>query len=244
MKRTPVIFALALLVAFLSGCVAYQAPPPRYSAPPPPPARVVYAEPEYLYVIPTFGVYFVPGISAEIFFYSGRWYNRVGGLWYWSVSYGGPWTTIRIESIPRNLRRIPRDYRTRYWRDYYRVPYSYWKDRQKARPPKREYKEPSYLYKAPKPKTYIYPGAKDEVFFYKGRWYNRHKGVWYRGKNYQGPWNYTEVEKVPKHLRNMPPDYRKREKEYRKVPYEKLKKKKWKDKDDDNDDEDEDRRRR
>lgn len=241
MKKTAVLLSLALLLTVLTGCVAYQTPPPGYGGPPPPPPppSVAFVEPEYLYVIPTFGVYFVPGITAEVFFYSGRWYYRSGGMWYWGLSYRGPWTFIEVRRVPSGLRRLPPDYRNRYRSDYYRVPYGYWQKRKEYRPPKPSYSDPQYLYRVPKPNTYFYPGVSDEVFLHKKRWYNRHKGVWYSGPSYSGPWEHLDVERVPKDLRTIPPDYRKREKEYEKVPYEKFKKKRkgrGKDRDDDDDD--------
>jgi hypothetical protein len=210
---------LAILIA--SGCTVYSAGPPP-GAPPPGPPAVVIAEPEYLYLMPSWGVYFVPGVSIDILYYNGLWYYNARGIWYWGHSYRGPWLNLRVERVPKVLRKLPPDYRSRYRHDQYRVPYGHWKKRWEAPPPQTKQKPPGFMYKVPKAGAYAYPDARNEMFFRKDRWYKRYQGVWYWSWSYNGPWAYINPEQVPKQVRNLPPQ---RYDQYEKVPWEKGRKK-------------------
>lgn len=222
MKRYRLIFALMAALIVSSGCTVYQTAPAYGHEPPP---RVVVSQPEYLYIIPSYGVYFVPDISAEVFFVNGRWYYSVRGVWYWGTSYRGPWTHIEIRYIPRQLRKLPRDYRTRYRHKYYQVPYGHWKRRYQEVPPGSKSGSPPYMEKY---KNNIYLNPRDhDVIFHDGAWYRKYKGLWYEGKSNAGPWRYREMEKLPKTIKKLPPEYRQREpgKPAEQVPWWKLEKK-------------------
>jgi hypothetical protein len=222
MKRHAPIIALVVAVFVSSGCAVYQTPPAYGHEPAP---RVVVSAPEFLYVIPTFGVYFVPNISAEVFFVNGRWYYSASGVWYWGTSYRGPWTYIEVRHIPRHLRKLPHDYRARYRHDYYRVPYGHWEKRRKALPPSAKHKPPAYVNKY-KSNVYLHPKDPD-VVFHDGYWYRRYKGLWYQGKSNTGPWRYPEVGFLPKAVKKLPPEYREKKpgKPPKQVPWTKMEKK-------------------
>ena len=214
-KHAPVIALLAAVIAGF-GCTVYPTAPAYGHEPPP---RFVFSQPEYLYVIPSFGVYFVPNIGAEVFFVDGRWYYNARGVWYWGANYRGPWTHIEVRHIPRHLRRLPKDYRSKYRHDYYRVPYGHWKKRYYEVPPRSKNGSPPYMEKY-KNKVYLYPKDRD-VIFHDGNWYRRYKGLWYEGRSNTGPWRYRENKGLPKAVKKLPPDYRKPEpgKPYKQVPW-------------------------
>ena len=215
-KHAPVIALLAAVIVSF-GCTVYPTSPAYGHEPPP---RVVISQPEYLYLIPSFGVYFVPNISAEVFFVNGRWYYNARGVWYWGASYRGPWTHIEVRYIPRHLRKLPRDYRSKYRHEYYRVPYRHWENRRKDLPPRTTYKpSPPYVQKY-KRNVYLHPQNPD-VIFHDGYWYRKYKGTWYQGKKSTGPWRYRENKVLPKAVKKLPPDYRKpkRGKPYKQVPW-------------------------
>jgi hypothetical protein len=222
MKRYILVLVLLFFVSFGAGCTVYQAAPAYGHEPPP---RVVVSQPEYLYLIPSYGVYFVPNISAEVFFVNGRWYYSARGIWYWGGSYRGPWTRIEVRHVPRHLRSLPRDYRKKYHRDYYRVPYGHWEKRRYDLPPKAEHRSPPYVERF-KRNVYILPQNPD-VVFHDGAWYRKYKGTWYEGKSSTGPWRYQDIQRVPKTIKKLPPDYRqpKPGKPYKKVPWPEVQKK-------------------
>jgi hypothetical protein len=60
------------------------------------------------------------------------------------------------------------------------------------------------------PGTYAYyaPDAGADIFFYHGFWYRPHHGYWYRARGYNGPWVNIRHARVPRVLRNLPPDFR------------------------------------
>ncbi len=97
------------------------------------PAPVVVApqpayveEPSEMVFIPRSNVYFVPGVSVDVFFYDNRWWNRRGDRWYRSGAYNGPWMAVGPRHVPRAVYRVPADYRTVYVREK-RIPYGQWK---------------------------------------------------------------------------------------------------------------------
>jgi hypothetical protein len=223
MLRKLSVFILLLAVpAAVSGCVTYPVAYPTVRVPPPP--AVVINEPAFLYLIPTWGIYFVPDISVNIMSYNGLWYYNVRGAWYWSRSYLGPWDYIHVDRVPGTLRKLPRDYRSKYRRDYYKVPFAHWRKRHTEPPPRYSQKEPPYLYKTPRSGVYAYPGAKGEIYYHKDRWYSRFKGVWYWSWSYNGPWAYKDVDRLPGKMKDMPRQkYDKDDDRYKRVPW-----KKWK----------------
>ena len=115
MKRHALAVSFTLIFLVLTGCTVYHTGPPP-GAPPPAPPVVTIAEPAFLYLVPSLNVYFVPGVTFDILYYNGLWYYNVRGFWYWGRSYGGPWSYMRPELIPKVLRRLPHDYRSRHRR--------------------------------------------------------------------------------------------------------------------------------
>ncbi len=89
------------------------------------PPPVLVSPPSDLVLIPSIGVYFVPGISADIFFYDGYWWAPRGPRWYRSDSPRGPWVITGGRYVPQPLYRIPRDYRSVYRHERH-IPYSRW----------------------------------------------------------------------------------------------------------------------
>ena len=90
------------------------------------PQPVYVEEPPEMVFIPRSNVYFVPGVSVDIFFYDNRWWNRRGDRWYRARAYNGPWTAVGPRHVPRAVYRVPADYRTVYVREK-RIPYGQWK---------------------------------------------------------------------------------------------------------------------
>lgn len=53
----------------------------------------------------------------------------------------------------------------------------------------------------PEPQTYVAVGVPYDIYFVSGRYYYLHKGNWFWGPRYEGPWTYVAVEKLPPGLR-------------------------------------------
>ncbi len=128
MRHARALFAFPILAAFLATGTPASAgtglgvnlninlgPPPVLVSPPPD-----------LVLIPDTGVYFAPGVSADIFFYDGFWWSPRGPRWYRAESPRGPWFVMESRFVPGPLFRVPRDYRTVY-RHERRIPYGQWK---------------------------------------------------------------------------------------------------------------------
>lgn len=86
------------------------------------PPPVLVEPPPELVVVPHTMVYYVPGASAELFFYRGRWWSRHEGRWFRAKAYNGPWVAVGPRYVPVEVVRVPRDYRTLYVHETH-VPY-------------------------------------------------------------------------------------------------------------------------
>lgn len=62
--------------------------------------------------VPGYPVYYAPGVSYNFFFYDGLYWVFVGGNWYASSWYNGPWDYIEPDYVPLFLLRVP----VRYYR--------------------------------------------------------------------------------------------------------------------------------
>lgn len=78
---------------------------------PPPPAVVFEHEPRVV-VVPNSKVYYVPDTpDYDMYRYGAYWYVNRGGYWYRSHNYGGPFSVVAYERVPRQIFGVPRHYR-------------------------------------------------------------------------------------------------------------------------------------
>jgi hypothetical protein len=71
----------------------------------PPPPVVVYSPPTML-LLPEPQMYVAVGVPYDIYFVSGRYYYLHGNHWFWGPGYGGPWTYVAVERLPKGLRKF------------------------------------------------------------------------------------------------------------------------------------------
>jgi hypothetical protein len=74
------------------------------------PSPVVIASPPQLVVVPGTSVYYAPAVSANYFFYKGRYYTMVNGAWLSASAYNGPWAAITIGQVPAPILAVPVEY--------------------------------------------------------------------------------------------------------------------------------------
>lgn len=79
------------------------------------------------------------------------------------------------------------------------------------------------------PGTYVYaaPDVDVDIVFYQGAWYRPHGGLWYIANGYNGPWRALSVERVPRVLTGLPPNFRRVPPGHERMPYGHVKKN-WK----------------
>ena len=104
----------------LSICINIGSPPP-----PPPPLPMVFTAPPKLVVVPGSQVHYAPGLSVNYFAYGGRHFTYHDGSWFVAVRYGGPWTYVAVEKVPKAVLAVPVA--------YYKIPPGHWK--KKGGPP-------------------------------------------------------------------------------------------------------------
>lgn len=90
------------------------------------PPPIVVAEPPAVVLVPRTQVYYVPDPDIDVFFYGGYWWSPRGDRWYRAKAYNGPWRVIERRYVPRQVHRVPRDYRVRYEKERH-IPYGQWK---------------------------------------------------------------------------------------------------------------------
>ncbi|MBF0230953.1 MAG: hypothetical protein HQK63_15400 [Desulfamplus sp.] len=78
------------------------------------PASIVFVSPPQLIVVPKTNIYVIPGVAADIFFYSGWWWRPSEGHWYRSKSYNSGW--VGYSDVPSFYREIPTNWRGEYRR--------------------------------------------------------------------------------------------------------------------------------
>lgn len=76
------------------------------------------------------------------------------------------------------------------------------------------------------PRTMVYyaPAVEVDLFFYRGRWWSRHDGRWFRSRSHNGPWVVVGPRYVPVEIVRLPRDYRTVYVREQHVPYGQLKK--------------------
>jgi len=90
------------------------------------PPPIMVEEPPEVVMMPQTGIYFVPGISFDVFFYNGYWWSPRGDRWYRSNRYNGSWVVVERNYVPAHLYKVPRNYREVYKKERH-VNYGQWK---------------------------------------------------------------------------------------------------------------------
>ncbi|MFA6431326.1 MAG: hypothetical protein WCV91_02950 [Candidatus Margulisiibacteriota bacterium] len=115
------VFVFAVLAVGLAGSAQAEISVNINIGPPP----IVVAAPVEVVMMPT-GIYFVPGISFDVFFYNGYWWSPRGDRWYRSGQYNGPWGVIQRNYVPAYLFKVPKNYREVY-KNIHPMNYGQWK---------------------------------------------------------------------------------------------------------------------
>jgi hypothetical protein len=71
---------------------------------------IVLTTPPSLVVVPGTPVYYAPDVSANLFFYKGRYYTVANNIWSMAPAYGGPWAVIQIGQVPAPVVAVPVEY--------------------------------------------------------------------------------------------------------------------------------------
>jgi len=86
----------------------------------PPPPPLVMEAPPALVAVPQTPVYYAPSLPYNYFYFGGLYYAFHDDHWFSAVSYGGPWTFVTIEHVPRPILAVPVS--------YYKVKPAQWKE--------------------------------------------------------------------------------------------------------------------
>jgi hypothetical protein len=74
------------------------------------PPPIVLTTPPQLVVVPGTPVYYAPDVSANLFFYKGRYYTVANGVWLMALAYNAPWAVIQIGKVPPPVLAVPVEY--------------------------------------------------------------------------------------------------------------------------------------
>jgi hypothetical protein len=71
---------------------------------------MVIASPPQLVVVAGTPVYYAPDLPGDFFFYKGRYYTVVNGVWSMAPAYNGPWVVIQMGQVPPPVLTVPVEY--------------------------------------------------------------------------------------------------------------------------------------
>jgi len=108
MKKGLVLLFAFLVIGFAGTALAEVNVNINIGSPPP----VLVSEPQL--VLTPFGIYFVQGVSYDLFFYNNYWWSRRGNRWYRAREYNSPWSVLEYRVVPQLFFKMPGDYRIRY----------------------------------------------------------------------------------------------------------------------------------
>jgi hypothetical protein len=91
-------------------------------------------------------------------------------------------------------------------------------------PPPLYVSAPPDMYVIPGTYAYFPPAVDVDIVFFGGYWYRPYQGYWYRSSSYNGKWVYIENDRLPRHIRTLPPDWRRVPPGHRHIPYGQMKK--------------------
>ena len=77
-------------------------------------------------MMPQMGIYYVPSVNFDLFFYNGYWWSPRGNRWYRAREYNGPWGVVRRKAVPASLFKVPKNYREVYKQEQH-INYKQWK---------------------------------------------------------------------------------------------------------------------
>jgi hypothetical protein len=66
---------------------------------------------------------------------------------------------------------------------------------------------PPLVVVAPVPTVSYVPSASVDLFVFGGLWYYPHRGYWYVGPTYRGPWAHVAVSRLPRPILAVPAPY-------------------------------------
>ncbi len=205
-KRTVLLLLPALLAALGAaacyypvdrhGGARYQAPP---ATPPPAPVNaplpplVLDNDPDEVWFVPEYDVYYVPSLDIDAYFYNDRWYRKSGSEWYFAYDLRDSWLWMRVEDVPIPVFRAP-VYRRQH-HQYSQVPYGPWKrsghhmiQPLPPPPPVVLEREPDELWQVPDTDIYVVPDIDIDIYFYNDHWYRRWGDGWYEAPRLDDPW--------------------------------------------------------
>lgn len=71
---------------------------------------LVLTAPPQLVMVPGTPVYYAPDVSANLFFYKGRYYTVANGVWSRVSAYSGPWVVIQLGQVTAPVVAVPVEY--------------------------------------------------------------------------------------------------------------------------------------
>lgn len=90
------------------------------------PPPIVVSAPPAVVMIPQTGIYYVPDVGFDVFFYNGYWWSMRGDRWYRASQYKGPWGVVQRAYVPGPLFKVPKNYRVVYQKERH-INYGQWK---------------------------------------------------------------------------------------------------------------------
>lgn len=171
-------------------------------------------------LIPDSDVYSIRGNTEyDLYRYNGWFYLVDDGAWYRARSWEGPFTYVRMNSVPRAVVTVPTTYR-RTWTQTTYTPRTGRHEVTEVRSvrPGLRYRG-DYLTFQVQPRMRVIPGTRvwyvrddhdfdRDLYRFGNRWYYVENGVWYVASSWRGPFYTMRWRDVPASVRRVPAPYR------------------------------------
>ena len=167
-------------------------------------------------LIPNSDVYVVRDADYDLYRYQGWYYLVDNDAWYRARSWHGPFTYVRMATIPRAVVTVPERYRRTWTSTITTSPPTGQYTRTETR-----YARPGVRYRGvvvryqprmaliPRTRVYYVRGNYDnDLYRYGSRWYFVDGGTWYASDSWRGPFFSIRWRDVPVSVRHLPARYR------------------------------------
>jgi len=159
-------------------------------------------------IIPNTSVYYVRDASNyDLYQFGNSWYLVDQGNWYRSNNWRGPFISVQVGSVPRDVVTIPTSYR-RYWTiettsypDRYRDDGAYASARTFSRKPRMTTIAGTGV-------SYGRRISDFDLYRYRGTWFIVDDGAWYRSSSWRGPFLSIRASSVPMPVLRVPFEFR------------------------------------
>jgi len=133
------------------------------------------------------------------------------GNWYRGITWRGPFTSVRVNTVPRPILNVPTQYRVDWTTTSYAPSSTGGTTRVRTWTTARSFRSEPRMVSIPETRVYYFPdnsANEYDVYRFGSTWYVIDNGSWYRASSWRGPFVFTPSSTVPREILTIPVRYR------------------------------------